>query len=59
MKEVKIKIQFGKQETLKLTIRHGLFRKVSLEVNDKFEGFYSFTKIINRIKNKIQKYLKG
>jgi hypothetical protein len=56
MKEVKIKILINGIDPLKLTIRGGLFRKVSLDVNGKFEGFYSLTKIINRVKKILVQY---
>jgi len=56
MKEVKIKIQMG-EKILKLTIRGGLFRKVSLDLDNKFQGFYPLTKIINRIRKVIKEYL--
>lgn len=43
-----IKIDNKKVHNIKLT-KH-LFRKVGLVYNNKFEGFYSITKITNRIR---------
>ncbi len=57
-KIVKIKIQLGQQTPIKLVIRGGLFRKVSLEMNGKFQKFYSLTKIINRIRKLVVDYFK-
>jgi len=44
------------EETLALRIRGGLFRKVSLDLDGKFQGFYSLTKIITRIKKIITEF---
>jgi hypothetical protein len=56
MKQVKIKIEFDGEKTLKLRIRGGLFRKVSLDIDNKFQGCYSLTKIINRIRKIMSEY---
>ena len=58
MKQVTITIRFSeKKDTLSLRLRGGLFRKVSLDVDGKFQGFYSLSKIINRIRKIIVEYL--
>ena len=55
-KRVTITVRFGKDETLSLRLCGGLFRKVSLYIDGKFEGFFPLTKIINRIRKRIVKY---
>jgi len=57
MKQVTITIRFSEEEeTLALRIRGGLFRKVSLDLDGKFQGFYSLTKIITRIRKIITEF---
>lgn len=57
MKQVTITIRFSEEKpTLALRIRGGFFRKVSLDLDGKFQGFYLLTKIINRIRKIITEY---
>lgn len=57
-KYVKISIQFSDGTKHKLKINKFFMRKISLEYNGKFEGFFSLTKIINRVRKIIVEYFK-
>jgi hypothetical protein len=55
-KTVTITIRFDNKQTLSLRLTCGLFRKVGLYVNGKFEKFVTVTKVVNKIRKIIVEY---
>lgn len=56
MKRVTITIRLEGKETLSIRLRGGMFRRTSVYINGDFKGFYSLTKIIDRIRKVIVGY---
>jgi hypothetical protein len=57
-KRVAITIRFENKETLRLRLSGGMFRRISLFKDGKFEGYFALTKIINRIRIILVEYFK-